>query len=106
MLAQVRSLESFVGRPAPDLASHLDWLDVPGRPLTLILNREGVVGECLIGGAGTRSSKRGSGSTSGLPEVFPVGKAGPRPRRILGEGPYLRALDPDAGGALPPSLVR
>ena len=65
MLAQVRSLESFVGRPAPDLASHLDWLDVPGRPLTLNLNREGVVGECLIGGRGYSEFEAGLGKYLG-----------------------------------------
>ena len=30
-------------------AAHAGWLDVPGRPLTLVIDREGVVREVLIG---------------------------------------------------------
>jgi len=30
-------------------ASRLGWLDVPGRPLTMVIDRNGVVRECIIG---------------------------------------------------------
>ena len=30
-------------------ASRLGWLDVPGRPLSMVIDRAGVVCECLIG---------------------------------------------------------
>jgi thiol-disulfide isomerase/thioredoxin len=30
-------------------ASQLGWLDVPGRPLSIVIDREGVVRECIIG---------------------------------------------------------
>ena len=50
-----RLLRFSAGHPLTTLnvyASRLDWLDVPGRPLSLILSRDGVVRECMIGGRG------------------------------------------------------
>ena len=50
---------------APRSSSVFAPLDVPGRPLTLILNREGVVGECLIGGRGYSEFEAGLGKYLG-----------------------------------------
>src|SRR5207247_9847004 len=48
-----RLLRFSAGHPLTTLnvyASRLDWLDVPGRLLILIFSRDGVVGDCIIGG--------------------------------------------------------
>jgi hypothetical protein len=30
-------------------APRIDWLDIPGRPLSLVIDRDGVVRNCFIG---------------------------------------------------------
>jgi thiol-disulfide isomerase/thioredoxin len=48
-----RLLEFAAGHPLTTLnvyTQELGWLDVGGRPLTMVIDRQGIVRECLIGG--------------------------------------------------------
>ncbi|HEY6866762.1 MAG TPA: hypothetical protein VI792_05860, partial [Candidatus Eisenbacteria bacterium] len=55
-------------------APRIDWLDVPGRPISLVIDRDGVVRDCFIGARSYAEFERavtarlGAGSSSrGIP---------------------------------------